>query len=317
MMTVSRVINHHDSVKPNTKKRVEKAMKTLGYQPNLAAQRLSSGKNGLIGVVCYESNSAYVSQFIYGCVRRISSLGLHLVIEEFDHEKPLGPQMQTLCERVQGVIILPPMHEIKDIMQIAEQYNLPTALIGCDLDFDSSLNFLSLHIEDEKASRLLTRHLIGEGHTRIGFITGDKKQKVSGQRLLGYTNALKKASIPYNPQFVEEGDFSYRSALLAAENLIALNPRPTAIVASNDDMAAAVIAIANKHQLRVPEDLSLVGFDDINTATLVWPQLTTIFQPLQDMAINALEFVTNQRGAKRQTLAFKMIERESTAPPLI
>lgn len=313
MMTVSRVINHHESVKPKTKKNVERAMKSLGYQPNIAAQRLSSGNSGLIGVVCFQSSSAYVSQFIYGCVTRISSLGLHLVIEELDHNQPLAPQMEKLCARIQGLIILPPMHEISDVIDVAKAYKLPTALIGCDLDFDQGYPFLSLHIDDEKASEELTKHLLSMGHKHIGLITGDLKQKVSHQRTTGYQRALKRANIDHHAQLIQEGDFSYRSALMAAERLLSAKPRPTAIFASNDDMAAAVIAEAHRQGLTVPNDLSVVGFDDINTAQIVWPNLTTVYQPLQEMAVHALEFMVSEPRTKRAKLAYKIVKRGSVS----
>lgn len=315
LMTVSRVINGATTVSPHTKQRVINAMESLSYRPNTAAQKLSSGKKGLIGVICYESTTAYVSQFLYGCIKKTAALGSNITVEEFiSYNTSLKEQLTSLAERTEGLVILPPMSESEELVDCIANLNVPVALIGTQIDFTGDkADSLSVHINDRTASTSCVNYLIENGHTDIAIITGDLSLSVSRERLAGYKTALEAANIALIDAYIQEGKFTYLSALHAAEKLINLDNKPTAIFASNDDMAAAVIATAAKHDLRVPQDLSIIGFDDVNTATLVWPQLTTVRQPLHDIAALALDFVTSNKKGGVKTLPFQVIHRDSVA----
>ena len=147
---------------------------------------------------------------------------------------------------------------------------------------------LAVAIDDRAAAAEMTAHLIGLGHRRIGFITGDRRQSVSARRLAGYRAALVADGVAFDPALVAAGDFSYRSGLVAGEQLLAMRWPPTAIFASNDDMAAAAIAAAHRRRLEMPRDLSVAGFDDTMIATTIWPGLATIRQPIEAMAETAV-----------------------------
>jgi LacI family transcriptional regulator len=179
----------------------------------------------------------------------------------------------------------------------------------------------AVSINDFEASRAMTRHLLGLGHRRIAFINGHPNQTASGQRLRGYIEGMTEAGLSANPDQVAQGYFTYRSGLEAAEKLLE-KFRPTAIFASNDDMAAATMAVAHRNGLDVPGDLSVAGFDDTPLATTVWPELTTVRQPIAEMAREAVRLLIEQIRGKRgrvapqpvhKLLKFTLVKRDSTA----
>lgn len=154
-------------------------------------------------------------------------------------------------------------------------------------------------MDDEQGAYDMTRHILGLGHRAVGFIGGQAGQSSARERLRGHKRAMVEEGRSDQPEhFIVEGDFSYRSGLAAAERLLRLERRPTAIFASNDDTAAAVIAAANRMSLRVPQDLTVCGFDDSEMATTVWPELTTIHQPIQAMARAGVGFFKTSSGRR-------------------
>jgi LacI family transcriptional regulator len=168
----------------------------------------------------------------------------------------------------------------------------------------------------------MTNHLIRLGHSRIGFILGGGDLSVSEQRLAGYKQALREAGLPVEPGLIARGDFTYRSGLAAADRLLRLDPRPSAIFASNDDMAAAVLSVAHRKQLDVPRDLSVCGYDDTAIATNVWPELTTIRQPITEMAREGTDLLAAAVRARHagsilppqhRQLDYTLVERGSTS----
>jgi len=181
-----------------------------------------------------------------------------------------------------------------------------------------------VRIDDFRAAREMTQHLIEQGHTRIAFIKGQPTQTASAQRLAGFESAMEEAGHEVDPALVIQGFFTYKSGLEAAEKLLARKRIPTAIFASNDDMAAAAISVAHRRGLDVPHDLSVVGFDDTPIATTVWPELTTIRQPIAAMAEAAINLLLQRirRPKDRQMIApidhllpYELVKRDSVAPP--
>jgi LacI family transcriptional regulator len=184
---------------------------------------------------------------------------------------------------------------------------------------------MCVRIDDYSAALEMTRYLISLGHERLAFIKGHPNQSASEERWLGFTAALQEAAGTRRARpapRMEQGFFSFRSGLDAARKLLATDPAPTAIFASNDDMAAAVIAEAHRRGLDVPRDLTVVGFDDTLIASTIWPELTTIQQPIARMAAEAIEMlVTAVRGNRRSTerqhklIPHALISRQSAAAP--
>jgi LacI family transcriptional regulator len=180
-----------------------------------------------------------------------------------------------------------------------------------------------VRIDDAGACQELTEHLIGLGHRNIGFIKGDPKHAAAVQRFEGFRRAMNGNGLEIREKLIEKGSFSYASGLDCARRLLFRQPRPTAIVASNDDMAAAVIAVAHQMEIRVPDDLSVVGFDDAPLAEVVWPALTTVHQPIGRMAAAAADLLLTLVASKeirgwpqpmpRIELDYEVKLRQSTA----
>ena len=180
---------------------------------------------------------------------------------------------------------------------------------------------LNVRIDDFEASAAMTRHLLDLGHRRIGFIRGNPNQSSSDERFRGFAAALQDAGIDPGSMPVEQGYFTFRSGIVAAEHLLDLAEPPTAIFASNDDMAAAAVGVAHRKGLHVPQDLSVVGFDDTSLATTVWPELTTVRQPIAPMAVAALNLLLARirsaegEALQEQVLKHKLVVRGSSGPP--
>jgi LacI family transcriptional regulator len=192
---------------------------------------------------------------------------------------------------------------------------------------------MCVRIDDYSAALEMTRYLIGLGHERLAFIKGHPNQSASEERWLGFTAALEEAPCGHGerpPLQMEQGFFSFRSGLDAARKLLAADPAPTAIFASNDDMAAAVIAEAHRRGLDVPRDLTVVGFDDTLIASTIWPELTTIQQPIARMAAEAIDMLVatvrgraggpaategQWHGPLHRLLPYTFISRQSAAAP--
>ena len=182
---------------------------------------------------------------------------------------------------------------------------------------------LAVAMDDRRAAVEMMRHLLALGHRRIGFVTGNDNLSASARRLEGYRDALRDAALPVDDRLVAAGSFTYRSGLEAADRLLGLADPPSAIFASNDDMAAAAVAIAHRYALDVPRDLTVVGFDDTPLATTIWPELTTIRQPIADMtrlAVHKLvRVIRAPQDAEHQAaidyVEFALIRRGSDAPP--
>jgi LacI family transcriptional regulator len=185
-------------------------------------------------------------------------------------------------------------------------------------------NALNVRIDDFAAAKQMTEYLLGFGHRRLGLVKGHPTHIASKERERGFRAAVAEAGIGESNVFIEQGYFTFRSGLEAGERLLAKPTPPTAIFASNDDMAAAVVSVAHRKGLDVPRDLSVVGFDDTAPATTVWPELTTIRQPVSAMAAKALELLLGELKIRRRgrtgtsqeaILDHELIIRESAGPP--
>ncbi|MEG3122311.1 LacI family DNA-binding transcriptional regulator [Sphingomonas sp. GB1N7] len=321
-MTVSRVINSEPNVLPLTRDKVRTAIAELSYVPNPAARSLAGGQQCRIALLHANPSAAYLSEFLMGSLAQASLIDVQLIVEHCDVWEPPHALVQRLsAHRVDGVLLPPPLCDDGALLAALHAAGLPMAQIatGRPVAFAHALT-----IDDELAAHAMTTHLIALGHRRIGFIAGAVDQTASAARRAGYDRALAEAKLPAALDLVVQGDFTYRSGLSAAEVLLGLLPRPTAIFASNDDMAAAAVAVAHRHHLDVPADLSVCGFDDTAMSTTIWPEITTIHQPVADMARQATallaEAVRGRTAVSDQTahhvqLEFKVIHRASDGPP--
>lgn len=313
-MTVSRVINADASVRPENREAVEQAIRELSYTPNVAARSLVGSREMRIGVVYSNTSAAFMSEFLTGVFEEASALGAQLILcKGRDGRLPTPEAIEELiASGVRGVILAPPLGESPMVTGKLRQAALPMAVVG-----GASPDAISVRIDDRQAAYDMTRHLLALGHRRIGFIIGNPDQSASAERLSGFHQAVREAGGAET--MVVQGDFSYASGLMAGEQLLSAPVPPTAVFASNDDMAAAVVSVAHRRHLDVPEDLTVAGFDDTTVAVTLWPPLTTVHQPVRDLAAEALGLLTSEiqggpnaeRGVR--ILPHGLVERQSTA----
>jgi LacI family transcriptional regulator len=323
-MTVSRVINHGRNVRESTRSAVLEAIERLNYSPNTAARRLAAGEAAHIGLLYANPSAAYLAQFLIGALQAARSAGVHLVIESCESEDANEQAEATrrfATSEVKGVVLPPPLSESQSILAELDAMQIPVVTVAMGSLEPERLN---VRIDDRTAAMEMTRYLLKLGHRSFGFIKGHPDHIASHDRFRGFCDALAEAGLDPDDAAVEQGYFSYRSGLVAGERILSREGVPSAIFASNDDMAAAVISVAHRRGLNVPEDLSIVGFDDTALATSVWPELTTVRQPISAMAEAALELLiadlrSRRSGATRElterVLGHALIVRESSAPP--
>jgi LacI family transcriptional regulator len=323
-MTVSRVINHGNNVRESTRAAVLDAIEKLNYSPNTAARSLAAGAATHIGLLYANPSAAYLAQFLIGALHAARSAGVHLVIESCESED--ADEQAEVTRRfatsdVEGVVLPPPLSESQPIMAELDAMGIPVVTVAMGAPQEDSLN---VRIDDHAAALEMTRYLLELGHRNIGFIKGHPNHIASHDRYRGFCDALTEAGIDCQKAPCEQGYFSYRSGLTAGERMLARGDVPTAIFASNDDMAAATISVAHRMGMAVPDDISIVGFDDTALATSVWPELTTVKQPIAAMAEAALELLiadlrSHPPGVPRKfterVLSHAMIIRESSGAP--
>jgi LacI family transcriptional regulator len=321
--TVSRVINHEPSVRDGTQQRVNAAIDALGYRPNLAARSLPGARNYTIALLFENAISDYQGKALHGAIERCRQRGYRVFPEPLDITDPRQDELlrQILRGlRVDGLIVVPPLSDDPRILAIIDRSRIPYVRISPQ---DDAFRSAFVKMEDEQAAFEMTMYLGGLGHRRIGFLGGDPAHASSALRLAGYRRALDRLGIPFDPRHVETGRFNFLSGFEAAERLFARSPRPTAIFSANDETALGALAQVHRQNLHVPDDVSIVGFDDSVYASVAWPQLTTIRQPTEEMAAEAAAILIDGKShevgddgqAIHKILSFELIVRGSAAAP--
>jgi LacI family transcriptional regulator len=315
--TVSRVLNSEPNVREETRDRVLAAVERLNYYPSLSARSLAGRRSYLIGLVYGNPSANYIVDVQHGAMSRCREGKFQLLMHQVTGRgEELEREILGLIDhtRLDGLVVTAPISECANLTRALDRRAVPFARIAPN-DVPNKAPYADM--DDEGAAREMTEYLIGLGHRRIGFIVGHPEHFASGQRLRGYKAALRAHRIEYQTQLVKQGYFVFESGLAAARQLLAQPNPPTAIFASNDDMAAGVLMAAHEMGVRVPERLSVAGFDDTYVARTVWPRLTTIHQPTYDLAYTATDLLIQllQTGAQPKSvrLAHRLICRTSTA----
>ena len=316
--TVSRVVNRQSNVSEETRQRVLEAVAAMAYRPNVFARGLASERSFLIGLLYDNPSASYIAALQLGVLSRCREEGYHLIVESLDAQNPnLGHQVHSLVTEsaLHGVILTSPLCDVPAAIEALKRARTPFVRIAPDKPLAGSSD---VSIDARKAAYDMTAYLIGLGHRRIGFIKGHPGHGAANARFEGYRAALAQAGLPLIEELCVQGFFSYQSGMEAGERLLLLKKRPTAIFASNDDMAAAVLAASQRFNLKIPGQLSVAGFDDSLIAQIVWPRLTTCRQPIKEMAEAAVSMLI-QRGREdgpfERRLRHELVVRESTAPP--
>lgn len=314
--TVSRVLNKEKYVREETKQRVEDAVAALNFSPSLAARALAGRRSFQIALLYDNHSPHYIHQVQEGVWARTREEGVRMLAQPVDVASDnLTAEVGGLIDEthVDGIILSSPVTDAPEVLAELERRHIRFVRISPGTNHALTS---SVFMDDVQAADDMTTHLINQGHRRIGFVIGHPNHMASEQRHFGYRRALDRAGIAYEPALVRQGFFDFASGMESAKAFIALAEPPTAIFASNDDMAAGVLAFAHSVGLDVPEDLSVAGFDDTALASLVWPPLTTIRQPVRDLAYTAASLLFGEDDAiVHHRLPHEVVIRGSTAKP--
>ncbi len=313
--TVSRVLNDHPYVSAATKARVQEAMRALDFKPSIAARILSGAKSNQIALIYDNHSPYYMHQIQMGCWERCQAEGIRLLAQPVDVADPrVGDQIRGLVSEthVDGIILSSPVTDCDPVLRALEAMDVPFVRISPGTNHALTS---SVFMDDAQAADDMTTHMINLRHRRIGFIRGHPNHMASGDRLFGYRRGLDRAGIAYEPQLVADGEFDFDSGTRAAVYFLDMANPPTAIFAANDDMAAGVLAVAHDRGIDLPGQLSVGGFDDTTLARTVWPPLTTIHQPMQELARTATDLLIAGGDLTHRRLPHTLIERASVAPP--
>lgn len=313
--TVSRVLNNHPYVSPKTRERVEQAMRDLDFRPSVAARILTGAKSNQIALIYDNHSPYYMFQVQSGCWEVCKEHKLRLLGQPVEVTDPaVGEQVRGLISEthVDGVILSSPVTDCDPVLRMLEALNVPFVRISPGTNHALTS---SVFMDDAQAADDMTTHLINMGHRRIGFIRGHSNHMASAERQFGYRRALDRAGIRFEPELTCDGEFDFDSGVRAAHQLLALANPPSAIFASNDDMAAGVLSEAHQRGLDLPRQLSVAGFDDTTLSRTVWPALTTIHQPMAELARTATEILLAGGEITHRRLPHRLVERASVSPP--
>ena len=324
-MTVSRVLNAQGAVRDSTRKRVQAAIRELSYRPNIMARNLA-GRSGLfIGLIYRNPSYGYLSEFLLGALNSCREHGHYLIVEEplvDDNMVDLDLiEKRFLDTSIQALIVVPPLSDDPKLIETLKSTGIPFVCVSPKSDLYTGP---SVRMDDQDAAKDMTDYLISMGHERIALIKGPHDHMSSELRLAGFKDAMSASKREIDDDLIISGDFTYVSGMQAAQKLLSDSNPPTAIFACNDDMAAGAIAAAHQAGLQVPHDVSVVGFDDTANASAMWPPLTTVRQPIREMASSAIKILGRRVGKniptpsnepQNQTLDYELIVRKSAGPP--
>ena len=315
--TDSRVINRSPLVRPDTREKVEATMARVGYVPDPMARGLAFGKSFLIGMVSDNPNAQYIVNMQNGALEGLRGSGYELVVHPCDSKDAdyiAGVRRFVLQHRLAGVFLVPRVSEDSALVDMLREIGCRYARIAA-VSLDEPWRMITTN--DRQGAVEVAKYLDSLGHRDIGLITGPMRYLSSRERSGGFLDALKARGVTLPPERILEGGYTFESGVSCAERLLAMSPRPTAIFALNDEMAVGVCKAAFKLGLRIPDDVSVVGFDDSPLAARLWPSLTTVRLPIHEMGMLAAQML--QREENRQQLpplvTPHLVVRESCQPP--
>jgi LacI family transcriptional regulator len=275
-----------------------------------------------IGLLYGNPSATFNSEFLVDLLEESGRIGCQLIVEKCLNARNSRTAARRLFKKgIDGVLLPTPLCDSLPLLRYFETTGIVYVSVGTG---GERLPGLSLRIDNARAAEEMTHHLLALGHRNIGFIRGHPRQIDSAQRYEGFITALASAGLSVRPQWVKQGQYTFKSGFLAAHELLKPRNRPSAIFASNDDMAAGALAAAHRLKLTVPLDLSIVGFDDTPLATSIWPSLTTIRQPIGEITRLALSMAVEEvrqrrRGRspsqRQETVQLHLIQRESASAP--
>lgn len=322
--TVSRVVNREPNVRADTAQRVLQAIRELNYRPNFSARNLASTRAYLIAVLYDNPSDNYIASVLAGVLAACEEAHYGVLLRPCDVTSPrlIEHVHETVAQRrASGLVLTPPLCDHETLLRTLDADGTDYVSIA---PFDENRGKPFVAVDDRRASRDLTEHLLSRGHRRIGFIKGHPLHRAASRRLLGYLDAHREYGIDVDERLIASGMFSFESGVESGRRLLHLPARPTAIFASNDDMAAGVLHVAHEMGLDVPGQLSVAGYDDTPIARYVYPSLTTVRQPIRAMAQGAVECLVRSirqrggpadEGSLTRRFDYELVIRDSVAPP--
>ncbi len=297
--TVSRVVNNEPGVSPEMRSRVRQVIDELCYVPNISARRLKSGRAETFALALPRVESPYAMRLLSCVLRDARSLGYSVqVVEsdlELDKEKDVIERAIRL-RQIDGLIIAPPLLDCTGLLADLNERDFPYVMITPNHLEDVSY---SIEVTDQAGTAEATRYLLSLGHQCIAYITCGPHYRFSRERLAGFRQEMQQGGVAVNDQIILEGDTTFESGFRIAGQLAGLSPQPTAVLTGNDEMAVGVINFISINGLRVPQDLSVMGFDDMPIAQQVAPPLTTVCQPVDQIVQSALQMLVRQMQGQR------------------
>lgn len=291
MATVSRVVNNNPNVKPQTRKKVYEAIERLGYRPNAVARGLASKKTTTVGVVIPDISVANFAEVARGIEDIANMYHYNIILTNADKRKEKEIRViNTLLEKQVDGLLFMGGAVTEEHLQAFQTSNVPIVLCGTT---DEKNSMPAVDIDHEAAAFDAVNYLIQQGHKSIAMISGTLHDPVAGYpRFRGYQRALEQAGIPYREDYVRAGNYRYESGIEAAQYFLQLSERPTAILAATDEMAIGAIHGLQDAGVKVPEDISVMGMDNIRISSMVRPLLTTIAQPMYDIGAVSMRLLT-------------------------
>jgi LacI family transcriptional regulator len=321
--TVSRVVNGEVGVKSEMREKVQTAIEKLNYHPNLSARRLR-GKSATIGFIYNNPNSNYVITMLHGILAAARKNSYELVVhpcENVSDPSLVFEEILSLTRRsmVAGLVLTPPISENPEIIKKLDDAGITFSRIVSGSVAPDDVQ-RTIFIDDRKAAYQITEHLIKRNHKRICFLNGDPEHLSSGERLEGYKAALRDYDIAVADELILDGHYTFESGVERAKQIMDIDEAPTAVFACNDEIAAGALFAARMNDVKVPEQLSIVGFEDSPFSRQTWPSLTTAKQPNDKIASHATELLIGMLEGDDDSDSFddhsylpEMIVRESSA----
>jgi LacI family repressor for deo operon, udp, cdd, tsx, nupC, and nupG len=311
--TVSRVFSDPDAVSDKTKQIVLDAADELNYELNVLARNLRKMKTEIIMVILPDISNPFFSKIVRGIESVAMENNYKILLGDTKNDLVLEKEyLKNLDQKyADGVISLTARIDSKLIREISEKYNM---VLACEYIDEASVPTVS--IDNVEGAYKATKHLINLGHKRIAHISGPKNVILSQDRLKGYKKALSDHNIKIDGDLINEGDFGYKSGYKNMSKLLKLDKAPTAVFADSDQMAIGAIKAIKSHGLKVPDDFAVVGFDNIEIASIYEPSLTTVCQPMYEIGVKAMQLLLDilekkERENIKIKLESKLIIRDS------
>jgi LacI family transcriptional regulator len=318
--TVSRVFNGEPSVRQATRDRVLATAQSMGYAPNISARRLASRRSFIVALLYRDDDvNHYIPDIQHGVLDACRERGYNLLLHPCQGDiEDAALEIQQLASQalLDGFIVTPPLADSRVLVSAMTRLGLPFVRVSQLYRGQFSP---SVAVGDRLGAYKMVEYLAGLNHRGIGFIVGNPNQGASVDRLQGYNDAIRELGLDHDAAWISQGDFTFESGARCMTELLALEKRPTAVFASNDDMAAGAMLVAHRQGYEVPGDISIVGFDDISMSQRLWPPLTTVRQPTKKAAFIATTMLleglrTGDLSLTNTEIPTELVIRDSAGP---